>query len=103
MKLRLHELQKANSKASRLRQQKIHSYKEINEIFYYQSLFFVAKTIQTELINRHHDDFLAGYLGTKKTCELLVQKYYWPILRHNIKAYLCKRLWHLYSLKSSPL
>ena len=29
-----------------------------------------------KLINCYHDDFLAGYLSIKKTCELLAQKYY---------------------------
>ena len=40
-----------------------------------------------ELISRHHDDPLAGHFGIEKTCKLLAQKYYWPTLRHNVKAY----------------
>ena len=40
-----------------------------------------------ELISHHHDNSLAGHYGIKKTCKLLTQKYYWPILRHNVEAY----------------
>ena len=40
-----------------------------------------------ELISRHHDDLLAGHFGIEKTCKLLAKKYYWPTLRHNVKAY----------------
>ena len=40
-----------------------------------------------ELISRHHDNPLAGHFGIKKTRELLVKKYYWPIFRHNVEVY----------------
>ena len=40
-----------------------------------------------ELICHHHNDLLDGHFGIKKTCKLLVQKYYWPTLRHDVKAY----------------
>ena len=49
---------------------------------------FIPKTIWTELINRHHDNLLAGHFGIEKTYKLLAQKYYWPTFRHNVKAYL---------------
>ena len=87
MKLRLQGLQKADRKALELRQQKAHDCKKIDEIFYYQGLPFVPKAIWTELISRHHNDLLVGHFGIKKTCKLLAQKYYWPILRHNVEAY----------------
>ena len=76
MRLRLQELQKANSKGQRLKQQKTNSYKEIDEIFHYQSLSFVLKTIQRKLINYHNNNSLACNFGIKKTCKLLAQKYY---------------------------
>ena len=75
MRLRLQELQEANRKAQKLRQQKINGYKEIDEILYYQGLLFVPNIIWTELISRHYDNFLAGHFGIKKTCKLLAQKY----------------------------
>ena len=87
MRLRFQELQETNRKAQKLRQQKVDGYKEIDEIFHYQGLPFVFKAIWTELISRHHNNFLASYFGIKKTCKLLAWNYYWPTLRHNVKAY----------------
>ena len=57
-------------------------------MLHYQSLLFMPKAIQTKLISRHHDDLLAGHFGIKKTQKLLAQKYFWPTLRHDIKAYM---------------
>ena len=45
MRLKLQELQKSNSKAQELRQQKANNYKKINEIFYHQGLPFIPKAI----------------------------------------------------------
>ena len=47
----------------------------------------MPKAIWTKLINRHHNDFLAGHFGIEKTHELLVQKYFWPLLWHDVEAY----------------
>ena len=47
----------------------------------------MLETIWIELISRYHDDPLIGHFGIKKTRELLVKKYYWPTLRHNVEAY----------------
>ena len=71
MKLKLQELQEANSEAQELRQYKTDSYKEINKILYYQGLLFVLKAIPTKLISRCHNNTLACHFGIKKTCELL--------------------------------
>ena len=87
MRLRLQELQEADREAQELRQQKAHGDKEIDEILHHQGLPFVPKAILMELISRHHDDPLAGYFGIKETSKLLAQEYYWPILRHDVKAY----------------
>ena len=87
MRLRLQELQKAAREAQELRQQKANGYKKIDEIFHHQGLSFVPKAIWTELISRHHDNSLASHFGIEKTCKLLTQKYYWPTLCHDIKAY----------------
>ena len=88
MRVKLQELHRANSEAQELKQQKTDGYKEIDEILYHQDLPFIPKAIQTELISRHHTNFFVGYFGITKTCELLVQKYYWLILRHNVKAFI---------------
>ena len=60
--------------AQELRQQKANSYKEINDILHYQSLSFIPKAIQIDLISRHHINLLAGHFGIKKICKLLAQK-----------------------------
>ena len=38
-------------------------------------------------MSRHHDNPLVGYFDIKKTCKLLAQKYFWPSLWHDFKAY----------------
>ena len=56
-------------------------------MLYYQSLPYVPKIIWTELISKHYDNPLAGYFSIEKIRKLVVQKYYWPTLRHNINNY----------------
>ena len=85
MRLRLQELQKTDSEAQKLQSKK--DYKEVEGVLYHQGLLFMPKAIQTKLINRHHNDFLAGHFGIEKTCELLAWKYFWPSLRHDVEAY----------------
>ena len=87
IRLRLQELQKANCEVREVKQQKADGYKKVNKIFYYQDLPFVPKAIQTKLIIRQHNNPLAGHFVIKKTRKLLARKYYWPILRHDIEAY----------------
>ena len=48
----------------------------------------MPEAIWTKLISCHHNNFFASHFGFKKTCELLVQKYFWPSQRHDIKAYI---------------
>ena len=55
-------------------------------MLYYQGLAFVPEAIRIELISRHYNNLLAGHFGIKKTHKLLARKYYWPTLRHDIKA-----------------
>ena len=47
----------------------------------------MPEIVKTEIISRHHDYPLAGYFGIEKSQELVAQKYYWPTLRADIKAY----------------
>ena len=42
----------------------------------------------TELISRHYNNSLAGYFGIKKIQKLVIRKYNWPTLRHDIKDYM---------------
>ena len=85
MRLRLQELQETDSEAQELQSKE--GYKDVKEVLHHQGLPFMPKTIQTELISRHHDNLLAGHFSIKKTCELLAQKYFWPSLRHDVEAY----------------
>ena len=41
-----------------------------------------------ELISHYHNNRLADNFGIEKMYKLLMQKYYWPIFCHNIKAYI---------------
>ena len=81
------KVQKTNSKAQELRQQKINGYEKINKIFHHQGLPFIYKVIWTELISRHYNNLLASHFDIKNTCKFLAWKYYWPTLRHNIEVY----------------
>ncbi len=56
-------------------------------MLHYQGLLYVTKAIYSELISRHHDNPLAGHFGIEKTCELIARKYYWPMLRRDVEAY----------------
>ena len=56
-------------------------------MLHHQGLPFVLEAIQMELINWHHDGPLTGNFGIKKIYRLLARKYYWPTLRHDVKAY----------------
>ena len=87
IKLDLQELQETNFKVQELREQGQKGYKEVNGMLHQQGLFFVPKAIRMELINRHHDNPLAGHFGIEKTHKLLAWKYFCPSLRHNVKAY----------------
>ena len=41
----------------------------------------------SDVISRHHNDFLASHFGINKTKELVGQKYYCPSLRKDIETY----------------
>ena len=47
----------------------------------------MPEIIQTELINRYHNNPLPEHFGIDKTRELIGRKYYWPSLRRDVKAY----------------
>ena len=71
-------------------------------MLHHQSLSYISEIIQIELISRYHNDLLVGHFGIKKSRKLVVRKYYWPTLCHNVKDYvkrcdIClalKTLWH---------
>ena len=89
IRLRLPELQESDDEVQRIKAtgELQDRCKEVDEVLHHQRLPFVPEIIQTKLISRHHNDFLAGHFGINKTRELVGQKYYWPSLRKNVEAY----------------
>ena len=53
----------------------------------FQGLSYVLEIIRSEVISCHHNNPLAGHFGIDKTKELVGRKYYWPILRIDVKSY----------------
>ena len=85
MRFRLQELQETNFEAQELQSKE--GYEKVKEIAHHWGLFFVPEAIWIKLISHHYNDLLASHFGTKKTCKLLAQKYFWPFLRHNVETY----------------
>ncbi len=86
--MRLPELQNDDKETMKLRSERLlEGWEGIEQMLHYQSLPYVPKVICLELINRYHDDLLAGHCGLEKTCKLIARKYYRPALQRDIKAY----------------
>ena len=64
----------------------------------------MPEIIRTKLISRHHNDLLASHFEINKTQELITQKYNWPTLRRNVKAYVtgCNIYLALKAVKHKP-
>ena len=85
MRLRLVELQTEDGQAQKIRAEELAgNLEDFNRILHHQSLPYISEIIRTELISRYHNDLLAGHFGIKKTQELVIRKYYWETLRHNV-------------------
>ena len=79
--MRFLELLDDNKEAKKLRSERLpEGWKDIKQVFHFQDLFYVPKVIYSELINKHHDNPLAGYLDIEKTQKLIARKYYWSTL-----------------------
>ncbi len=82
------DLQDDNREAIKLRSERLsEGWEDIKQVLHYQGLLYIPKVIRLELISMYHDDPLAGHFGIEKTRELIARKYYWPMLRQNVKAY----------------
>ena len=88
MRLRLHELQAKDKQAQKTRAEHLEGWDNIDGVLHHQSLPYVPEIIWTELINRHHNDPLAGHFGIKKTRELIARKYYYPTLCRDVEDYI---------------
>ena len=66
--MRLLELQDDAKAAKKLRSKRLlESWKNIEKVFYYQSLLYVPKIICSKLINKYYDNLLASHFGIEKT------------------------------------
>ena len=75
MRLKLAKLQESDVEALKIRAEELKEdlgkYVDVNRVIYHQGLPFVSEIIQTKLISRHHDNFLADYFDINKTRELI--------------------------------
>ncbi len=86
--MKLPELRDEDKEAKKLRSEGLlEGWEDIKQTLYYQSLPYVPKVIRSELISKHHNDPLTAHFGIEKTRELIARKYYWPILRQDVEAY----------------
>ena len=90
MRLRLHKLQAKDKQARKLKvnqQPSQQGWKNIDNVLHHQGLSYVSKIIQTKLINRHHNNPLAGHFRIEKIQELVLRKYYWLTLCRDVEDY----------------
>ena len=77
IRLRLSELQELDMEAWKIGVEGLkNDYEEVDGVLHHQGLPFIPEVIQTELINRHHDDLLGENFGINKTKDLVDRKYY---------------------------
>lgn len=76
MTLRLPKLQKSNLEAKKLRKTLPKGWKDIKDVFYYQSLLYVAEIIYLKIIHCHYNNSLADHFKIKKVKKLIAKKYY---------------------------
>lgn len=89
MRLQLQELQQNNDFAQKARADRLkEGWEESDGVLYHQCLPYILKIIRTELINKCHNDPLAGHFGIERTQELITQKYFWLSFQADVKAYI---------------
>ncbi len=68
MKMRLLELYDNDKETKKVRSKKLlKSWKDIEEVFYYQGFLSVSIIIYFKLIKKYYNNSLAGYFEIKKT------------------------------------
>lgn len=77
IKLKLSKLYDHNIEAKRLRVEEVlENWENIEEVLYYQNLFYVSKIIWFQLISYYHNDSLAGHCAMNKIYKSIAKKYY---------------------------
>ena len=88
IRLQIPELQAEDKLASKIREKGLkQGWEEIDGVLDRESRLYLPEIMRTEIISRQPDDPLAGHFGVEKTRKLVAQKYNWPTLRVDIKAY----------------
>ena len=89
MRLRLSEPQEKDEEAKCLRGSAglLEDWEDVKGVLQYQRLPYIPEIIHSEVISRHHNNFLAGHFDIDKTRELVSWKYYWPSLRKDVENY----------------
>lgn len=65
--MRLLEFQNNNKKTKKLKSEiLLEGGEDIDEVLHYQGVFYVPKVICSKLINKHYNNPLKDYFGTKK-------------------------------------
>ena len=62
-------------------------WKEIDGVLYCKDYPYLLGIIRTKIISKYYNDPLVAHFRVKKTRELVAQKYYWPTIQIDIKAY----------------
>lgn len=57
------------------------------EILFFNDKIYCLSTLRREVLERHHDNPLAGHFGEKRTIDLVQRQYYWPGLSTFVKSY----------------
>ncbi len=60
---------------------------EVEGVLHYDGKLYIPRILRVDLLEKNHDDPLAGHFGVEKTLELLSRKYYWPKMRADIGKY----------------
>lgn len=60
----------------------------MEEVPYYQSFFYVFKILYYKIMSWYNNNLQANYFNIKKTCKLIVKKYYWLTLNQGIESYI---------------
>ena len=57
-------------------------------LVYLRGLIYIPKCMRSEIIARHHDDLMHGYIGTKKIAEAISRNYYFLNMRRKVQGYI---------------
>jgi hypothetical protein len=57
-------------------------------LVYLRNLIYIPDCMRIEIIKRHHDDPMHGYMGMEKTAELISRNYYFLNMRRKVQSYI---------------